>query len=315
MAEHRPDSGGSGSPVSRGTGIRPRGVVVSAALGFALCVVAGWIVLGTETDATEDPLALSDRPVAATDDELLHQATERLIAQCMDRHGFEYAEQSPSSSESTLPRVLDDVEWARENGYGDLFGARGVPAPDANSRILAAMTSEQQNAWNTTLMGTGHRLVVNLPDRGRLSTSNNGCTAEAQRTLYGDLAGWYHARRAVDHLGSYVNDEVIANPEYRTGLASWVRCVRERGLVASNPTQLRQLVAPESTGGRAHPKEIAAAVAEAACGSSTGFAATSAALERTFRPKIERRFAPELDALKSFKHKALPRARQVLARS
>lgn len=304
---------------SRGRGIRRRGLAVAgAAIGIAACVVAGWMVLGNGTDAAEDARASGDRPVAATDDELLHRASERLIARCMARHGFAYAEQPPPSTEPDLPSVLGNAGWARKYGYGALFRDRGGQGKDANARILARLTPDRQDAWHQTLMGSGQQLVVDLPGLGRLSTSDNGCTAEARRKLYGNLAGWYRARRTVDHFGSYVDDEVVATSEYRTGLAAWAKCVRERGYVASTPRGLRRLVAsvsPESAGGQAQRQEIAAAVTEAECGTSTGFSKTSAALERKYRPEIERRFARELDALKSFELKALPRAKRVLAES
>jgi hypothetical protein len=165
-------------------------------------------------------------------------------------------------------------------------------------------------------MGSGRQLVVDLPQLGRLSTADNGCTAEARRTLYGDLAGWYRVRRTVDHFDSYVDEKVVAASQYRTGLAAWATCVRKRGYAASTPRELRRLVtpaSPESAGEQAPPQEIAAAVTEAQCATSTRFFQTSGALERRYRPEIERRFARELGALKSFELKAFPRARRVLA--
>jgi len=166
--------------------------------------MAGWVVAGNGTGAAVDAPSSGDRPVAATDDELLHLASERLIARCMARHGFAYAEQQPpSSTEPDFRYALDDVGWARKHGYA-----------------------------------------------------------------------------------------------------------------ASTPRELRRLVAPaspESAGAQAQPQEIAAAVTEAECATSTRFSRTSGALERRYRPEIERRFARELGALKSFELTAIPRARRVLA--
>jgi hypothetical protein len=54
-------------------------------------------------------------------------------------------------------------------------------------------------------------------------------------------------------------------------------------------------------------------VAEAECATSTRFAQTGGALERKYRPEIERRFARELAALKSFELNAIPKARRILA--
>jgi hypothetical protein len=284
---------------------------------IALGAGAAWVVGGDGTGAAENAASPGERPVTATGEELLHRATERLIARCMARHGFAYSEQPPpSSAEPDFDHVLDDAGWARRHGYGSLLGRPLGGGRDANDGNLRKLTPVRQGAWRQRLMGSGRRLVVDLPQLGRLSTSDNGCTAEARRTLYGDLAGWYRVRRIVDHFDSYVDDKVVAAPEYRTGLAAWATCVRERGYAASTPRELRRLVAPaspESAGEQARPQEIAAAVTEAECATSTRFSLTSGALERRYRPEVERRFARELGALKSFELKAVPRARRVLA--
>lgn len=300
--------------------MRRRGLTVTgAAAGIALAVMAGWVVIGNGTGTAEDAPSSGDRPVAATKDELLHRASERLIARCMTRHGFAYAEQPPpSSTEPDFRYVLDDVGWARKHGYGTLLDRPGAWERDANFGNLKKLTPERQRAWQRTLMGSGRQLVVDLPDRGRISAPDNGCTAEARRVLYEDLAGWYRVRRIVDHLGSYVAGKVVGASVYRTGLTAWATCVHKRGYAASSPQELRELVAPtaqEPTGEQAGAREIAAAETEAECATSTGFSQTIGALEHRYRPEIERRFARELDALKSFERKAVPRARQTLAAS
>ncbi|HEU5160075.1 MAG TPA: hypothetical protein VFU43_23965 [Streptosporangiaceae bacterium] len=295
------------------------GAVTGAVAGIVLGVIAGQGVVGTGTGAVKDVPPAGDRPVAAatTDTELLHRASERLIARCMARHGFAYAEQPPPSApEQDFHYVLDDVGWAREHGYGTLLGRPGGWDHDANFGNLAKLTPERQRAWQRTLLGSGRGLAVDLPGFGRVSAPDNGCTAEARRTLYGDLAGWYRARRIVDHFDSYVAGQVSGAAEYRAGLAAWAACARKRGYAASSPRELRELIArqtPRFAGERAGGREVAAAEAEAKCATSTGFSQTIGALERRYRPEIERRFARELDALKSFERRAIPRARQTLA--
>lgn len=288
------------------------------AAGIALSVMAAWAVVGTGTGAAVNAPTSAGRPVAATDDELLHRASERLIARCMARHGFAYAEQPPPSSAGQDFRyVLDDVDWAREHGYGDLLGRPGAWDQDANFANLEKLSTERQRDWQRTLLGSGRQLTVDLPDLGRMSAPDNGCTAEARLTLYEDLAGWYRVRRIADHFGSYVASKVTGAPEYRTGLSGWASCVRQRGYAASSPRELRDIVAAEvpaePVGEQARARKVDAAEAEAECANSTGFSQTIDALERRYRPEIERRFARELDALKSFEQKAVPRARQILA--
>ncbi|MGI5170150.1 hypothetical protein ACQEU3_37940 [Spirillospora sp. CA-253888] len=292
--------------------------VTGAAAGLALGVMVVWAG-GGGTGAAGRAASSGDRPVAATGDELLHRASERLIARCMARAGFAYTEQPPPSpAEPVARQVLGDVEWARRHGYGLLPDGPGSGDQDSNSRHLAGLTPEGRNAWYGRLMGSGRRLVVELPGAGRLSASDNGCVAEARRALYGDLAGWYRARRIVDHLDGYAAREMTRTPRYRAGLAAWAGCVRERGYAVSSPRELRRLATPGTpapVGGQAKAREIAAAVAEAECATSTGFSRAADALHRRYRTEIEGRFARELDALKSYERDAAPRARRILADS
>ncbi|MGH3239539.1 MAG: hypothetical protein ACRDNL_04110 [Spirillospora sp.] len=318
--QSRDESGPSDeATVARGRGRRRRALTITGtAAGLALGVMAGWGVLGDGTGAADDERSPGDRRAAVTDDELLRRASERLIAGCMARHGFAYSEQPPPSAERKFRYVLDDAGWAREHGYGPLLGRPGAWEKDVNFGNLEKLTPERQRAWQRTLLGSGRGLAVDLPDLGRISAPDNGCTAAARRVLYRDLAGWYRVRRIADHLGGYTAGEVTGSSEYRAGLAAWASCARGRGYAASTPRELRGLVAPKApgtAGERAGKREIDAAVTEAECAVSTGFSQAVGALERRYRPEVERRFARELDALKSFEREALPRARKTLADS
>lgn len=319
-------------PGSSVEGTRPRDTdarrrwpaVARVAAGIAVAVSVGiggtavWAVIGHGAGA-EDARTASGRPVAASDDELLRQATERLIGRCMARHGFAYNEQPPDPPWArSFPYVVDDVAWARKYGYGNVPRGRDAEERDANFANLEKLTPDQQEAWHRTLMGSGRQLTVEIPDRGRLSAPDNGCVAEARRTLYRDLAGWYQVRRIVDHLDIYVSDQVIEDSHYRTGLAAWSRCMRRHGYRASSSRELRVLIAKQVADlppQQARTREIAAAKTEANCAISTRLPKTIRSLERKHRPEIERGFARELEELKAIEREAIPRARQILADS
>lgn len=304
------------SPGSR----RPRRGALTATCILAVTLTAGWAVLSSHGGAARQVPVPSDRPATAVDEKLLHQAAERLIARCMARHGFAYTEQRPPppTTEPDLRYPLDDVGWARRHGYGTLLAGSRAAASDPDPDEVRNLTPEQREAWYRTLMGSDRALVVDLPERGRLTTSDDGCTAEARRALYGDLAGWYRARRTVDHFGSYTLTLVTADPGYRAGLTAWAGCVHKHGYIASSPDELRELVArtePTSTSVRPPAAEIAAAVTEAECTTSTGFSRTLRTLKHRYQTQTERRFARELTALKSYELQAMPRARRALADS
>ena len=302
----------------RTTGHAPRTVGL---LGVALtCVaLAVWAAIGLQADADERTRTSARQPIAATDDELLRQAEERLISDCMATKGFAYNEQPPPApSEAEPPSVIEDVGWAREHGYGDVLNEGDPSARDVNFDNFDKLTPNEQQSWQRTLLGSGRQLTADIPDLGRISAPDNGCTAQARRMLYRDLAGWYQARRIVDHLDTYVSNRVIGDSHYRTRLAEWATCVRGHGYTASSPRELRSAIARDTQElpvQQARAREVAAAETEAVCAVSSTLPQIIRSLERKYRPEIEKRFALELKALESFEQEAIPMARQILADS
>ncbi|WP_033341598.1 hypothetical protein [Catenuloplanes japonicus] len=280
-------------------------------------LIAAGVALGALTAGCGSGDSGSGEPtpaLTAAEQETLRQASERLIAQCMHAHGFAYAEQPPPVEDRQFRYVLDDVGYAREHGYGALTGRRDETAHDVNDGNLAALSPARRKAWQYRLMGAGNQLTVDLPDAGRLSAPDNGCRAESHRTLFGDLQGWYRARRIVDHVDNYVAGQVTRAPEYVTALSEWGACVRAHGYAASTPQELRALVTTELPGPPAAP-EIHAAETEAGCAVTTGFTGTVGALDQRYRPDAERRFTTEINTLHRYERTALPTAGQILAES
>jgi hypothetical protein len=274
-------------------------VLAVALVGVLLAGIVAARVWGGEASVPEDGPAR--RPVTAGEAALLKRAEQELIRRCMVTARFAYwpVDEDWDPIPVRFRHVIADVAWARKHGYGM------TQNQDPTSRYLASLTPERQTVWKRTLYGSGRGLVADIPDLGRLSTPDNGCTAQARRNLYRDLAGWYQVRRIVDHFDSYTFEYVTAAPEYRKGLAAWSACVRKRGYPASTPLELRRLATQTS--------QFAVAGTEARCAVSTGFSQAIGVLEARYRPQTERRFARELHALNSFEHAALSRARQALA--
>lgn len=288
-------------------------VVVPA---LAVVVAVGLVSCSAAERQANDQVGVARSKPAG--DELLRQAEERLIKQCMSRHGFEYREQPPPVPVREFPYVVDDIAWARQHGYGHLVDRPDPAATDVNEPILAGLSPDRQEAWHRTLLGAGRQLTVDIAGLGKISAPDNGCAAEARRTLYGDLAGWYRARRTVDHLGIHLRNEVMGDPRYRVGLAAWAVCARGRGYPSSTPRQLREFTlkaAEHAQSGQARTLEVAAAETEAQCAHRAGLPATIRALERIHRPAVEGRWAGQRKALQSFSQEATPRAQQILANS
>lgn len=297
----------------------PRGSrrLPTALVACVLVLVAGILVLnraGRPSEAIAGGIATAP-PVSAQDKLLLKSAEERLVRQCMNTAGFEYFEKPPAVKSQTreFPYVVDDVAWARANGYGHP-AQTALPATEAE-KYFDGLSTEQQAAWRKSLFGSGKQISVELAPGQRLSTSDQGCTASARRTLYGDLARWFTARRLTDHLGFAVQDRVRADQRYHTAMAEWAGCVKGRGYDADDPGELREVVAKRNEGRAAtavRAAEVAATVVEATCAKSTSLAATVRRIEPEQRAAAIAVHQRELEDLNVLERAALPRAKAAL---
>ncbi|MGI5175096.1 hypothetical protein ACQEVZ_02005 [Dactylosporangium sp. CA-152071] len=298
-------------------------IAALAGIGTTISGGAVWWALAQDPQgmagAEPPPSHSAGLPATVSEKELLRRAEQRLIRQCMQRNGFAYTEQPPPSPATRqFPYVIDDLVWAREHGFGNSSAGADTSERDANHANVQGLTPQQRQARQQALTGSGRGLTAIIPDLGRVSAPDNGCTAEARRSLYRDLAGWYQARRVVDHLDVYVSNQVVNDSRYHSALAAWSVCVRDHGYRADTPHELRALLAVQASDqpdGQTHAAEITAAATEAGCASSTPLSQTIRLLEQTYRPQTERRFAHERETLESFEQRAVPRARQILATS
>lgn len=253
-------------------------------------------------------------PVSAADKVLLRGAEERLIHDCMAAAGFAYFEKPPvpGSRQPDFPYVVDDVAWARANGYG---AAPVAPPVDPAGQYFARLSKDQQDAWRTALVGSGKQLSIELEPGRRLSASDKGCIASARRTLYGDLPRWFKARRLTDNLGFLVQDRVRRDGRYLAAMADWAGCVKRHGYDADDPGELREVVAERNEGSAAsavRAAEVEATVAEATCAQSTSLARTLREVEPAHRAALIAERLSELAGLNGLEQDAVPRAKVVL---
>ncbi|MGW1927505.1 hypothetical protein ACWCQ0_53925, partial [Streptomyces massasporeus] len=98
-------------------------------LAAAVAVTCAAIALSVTVPPAPDGPAAGERPpplrpisstMTTADDRALHDAEQRLLRDCMGRHGFTYRVfPIGDEPESTLfPYVVDDAAWARRHGYG-----------------------------------------------------------------------------------------------------------------------------------------------------------------------------------------------------
>ncbi|GLH96347.1 hypothetical protein Pa4123_16210 [Phytohabitans aurantiacus] len=247
-------------------------------------LAAALMLMGTGCGGSGDAPPDGGRALTGAERKQISQAQTRLIAECMRRQGFEYfevAEEAPQPPE--FPYGNDDPAWAAAHGFGVAYALRAVAAArakDPNHTYVTELPAQRRDAYLAALDGDRRDPVtVRLPDGKALHQSGQGCTAQAQRRLYGDLADWVRARAMVDRLPSEYTRQVTADPGYRTALRAWSGCMAARGYAAADPAQLRTLVAPATTG-TPSDAEVRAAVAEAECAARTATVRTARELQR-----------------------------------
>lgn len=286
------------------------------------------ITLGGLTGCkTENRPAAENRPTPGRElgdaqQARLDYSEQLVIRRCMAERGFPYwvPPKPPTAEESkNVGYVLDDVEWAREHGYGGDLARKADAAreKDPNTEYAGGLSSARRAAYDTALGGaSAERLTVELPTGETVTSETGGCEAEARRWLYGDLATWFR----VDAIGTnllplYVPD-LLADKRFGKALKAWSRCMHGKGLRYAAPDgidaglpRLTQGLSPA----RAHSTEVRLAVAEATCARSSGLATTGRSLEREYRARVGEPYARDLATRGRLQRAALDRAEELLA--
>jgi hypothetical protein len=178
-------------------------VTVSARLvryTVAVLVVAAAVTYFVTREGEKDPDSL--RPGV-----LRH---EKLIAQCMHRHGFEYTVSVP-------PDVV--IEEARRKGRP----IADIPT-NPNDAIVGALSPARQQAWGDALFGT---------------ETSNGCYYGTYRAAWGvDLGD--AAADAEKHQARVKADRAVRSAEQE-----YVRCMSRRGYQVTTTEDIHAVVGRE----------------------------------------------------------------------
>lgn len=296
--------------------VRPTSAA-SLLLALVAVTVGGCSVGGGAETSLDGPAAVSaPSPVSTAERSLLYDAEQTLIRQCMSRHGFTVREvpEHPIPEHRDFPYVVDDVAWAREHGYGsDLERrARALRDADPNRRYAQSLGAERRAEAMNALHGRERNaLTVTLPSGVEAGRSDEGCTAEAETELYGDLAAWFRAEAVSQELSGLRRSQVTADPAYTGAVRAWSACMRTRGLPHPDPSAARArfLDAP----GEATPtEERRTAVAEAECALSSGLSDTVGRLSGRYGDALKAEHHSVFRERDRLQRAALPRARAVV---
>lgn len=284
------------------------------AASLLLALAAGLVgcSAGNGTEASSGVPA----PASAAERSLLYDAEQTLVQRCMKRHGYTLSKvpEHPVPEQRDFPYVVDDVAWARRHGYGsDLERqARALRNADPNRRYAQSLGAERRAAALDALHGRRRNaLTVRLPSGAEVGRSDEGCTAEAERELYGDLTAWFRAEAVTQALSGLRRSQVTADPAYADAVRAWSACMRGRGLPHPTPeaARARFLDAP----GEATPaEERRTAVAEAECAQSSGLSRTVARLRGHYGDELRAEHRSAFRERDRLRREALPRARAIV---
>ncbi|MCX5205862.1 hypothetical protein OG897_31080 [Streptomyces sp. NBC_00237] len=286
--------------------------VTVAGLGLAACQSAEPAKV---PPAAVPAPAATPRAAAAQELDLLHRAKQILLRDCMRARGFVYlpVPREPVPEARDFPYGIDDPAWAARHGLGsDIDRQRDrIRRQDPNQIYFRALSPERKSDALRAANGpepTG--LTARTADGAILTRSSQGCQAEADRTLYGDLGRWFQAASMAESLAELRRQRVLADPGYAQAARVWSACMRKAGHSYADPARLRAAV--ETLQPLPKAREVAMALAEARCARSSGLAATAAELDREHAARLRQGREPEADAQRRLQLTALPRARSVV---
>ena len=269
------------------------------------------------TTTTPGAAASSTPRAAGSTAETLRLAEQLLIKKCMEKEGHKYWVEPPSRDDVSIrfPYVVDDPAWAGAHGYGtDLRREREAEVrSDPNQQYFHSVPAGTRAVLVSDLNGARPQgLSARLPNGIRVTHSDQGCQATAQRQLYGDLQAWFRATRVTDSLAGMRVGLVTDDKRYKAAVKPWARCMRERTYTYADPARARAAATLPGTPWP-HAKEVRLASAEAACAVSSGLSSVAGSLDSEYRDRLRRSHPRETADLARLKREALPRAREIVA--
>ncbi|AQZ62471.1 hypothetical protein BKM31_14270 [[Actinomadura] parvosata subsp. kistnae] len=248
---------------------------------------------------------------------ILHQAEQVLIGACMSGRNLRYwpEPESRTPDMDRFPYVVDDEEWARENGYGRAARKELERAAAPSRDYFHGLPEERRRAWLTAYHGDRAAVIeAELPVGGTVGHSANGCVAQAWQELYGDKARWFRASRVTRTLIQMRVGRTQAAPAYVAARQRWSACMKAAGITADTPLALRrQRLADQEAGAEARDRLVA--TAEARCAGSSGLSRTARDLDAANASALEAQYPAEYRNARDLREAALPRARALIRKT
>ncbi|MEU0382865.1 hypothetical protein [Streptomyces chartreusis] len=269
----------------------------------------------------DTPAASPARELTDAERARLRSAEELLVKQCMEAEGFTYwaAPTAVVEKNKAYAYVVDDVAWAKRNGYGGKLAKKAVKARlnDPNLAYLEKLPARESARYDRTLDGdeTGRMLSVDMPTGGTVRTPADSCRATAAERLYGSYGTWFRVKKTTDSLTPLYVPVLKREKRFVTALKAWSACMRTAGHPYADPPAVRAELEELTDGlsdAEAHAVEVELAVDEATCAQRTSLADTARALEGEYRAeKLPRRYREAIATRRQLEAAALDRAEDI----
>jgi hypothetical protein len=308
---------------------------------------------GGETgEASVEPklVSLTTRLIA-DDARFLLVAQQTLVARCMEERGFLYIVPQipedpfdhPQARWSTVvPELasqkgygLYDARFAEaslsdegssEQAEGDTPGFEGDVPPgedtgDPQGDYLNTLSPERQQEWMAALTGTEENAIVVSgagEGGGDAFIFTDGCVAEVEDTLYGDLVALLQSDLLIQSLRSEQGERIDTDQRFAQAQDAWFRCMRREGFDLEDfggGYDLAQAAYEEMPLEKARGFEIEVAMIDAACVEESGVNRIYRKLLAEADEYLETEHAGVLLGLRELQEQAVQRAKELLADS
>ncbi|WP_143608551.1 hypothetical protein [Streptomyces sp. CB03234] len=251
---------------------------------------------------------------------LLWQAQSVLVGRCMRDRGFSYEVDTGNSAtiRNEFPFGIDDLAWAERHGLAGpgTVQEAGARAGNPNQRYYETLTKEKQAAYMAALYGGRRNLVsVKLDNGAVVRASQQGCTAAAERELYGDFPQWFTHSTVASQFKSSALSAAMKDPAYARAMNSWARCMAGLGHEVGSPQQLRQsfeerkaVMAKEES----RQLERTLAVAEATCVRREKIAQTGKRLHEVHLKRVQKKESALFQTYRSMWNEALKKSQKII---
>ncbi|WP_144024016.1 hypothetical protein [Amycolatopsis keratiniphila] len=282
------------------------------ALAVSVCVLGALaLFVAVDRGPSTGAETVSAQPLASQEKSILHRAEQILLRACMADSGYTYVmvEEEPMSFLRRFPYVVDDLSWAREHGFGndDREEVRMRAENDPNKRYFSGLSAADKAKALAAVNGERPvGLIATSPAGVEITRSDRGCTSQLEKKLYRELQTWFRAKTVTDGLHVPRRQQVSVDPRFRTALSDWARCMAERGYSFAAPARVHEAFRVRG------PEEISAAIAEATCARSTGFASVARDLDAHYEALQGQQYGREIADRLRLERAALPLARAVV---